>query len=111
MHPNPLPPEGSQQWRLLMGLLDGDTITPIGAIIDYNVSIPAARCAELRALGWPIRKVNVPHPNQTKFHDQFLPGYLLDAHFRRWMKTEEGRHPLDYPSQDGRGKFVTEPSK
>lgn len=107
MHPNPLPPEGTQQWRLLMGLLDGDTVTPIGAIVDYDVSIPAARCAELRKLGWPIRVIPVPHPNQTKFPTSTLPGYILDAHFRTWIKAERGRHPLDYPSQSGRGKFVT----
>lgn len=107
-HPNPLPPEGTQQWRILMGLLDGDKITPIGSIVDYNCFAVNARCSELRALGWPIRTITVPHPNQTKFPDAVLPCYLLDAHFRTWIKAEKGRHPVEYPSADGRGKFAVE---
>lgn len=110
-HPNPLPPEGTQQWRVLMGLLDGDKITPIGAIIDYNCFTVNARCSELRKLGWPIRVIDVPHPNQTKFPGAMLPCYLLDYHFRSWIKQRlpdgQSRHPLDYPSDDGRGKFST----
>ena len=31
---SPLPAEGTQQMRVLMGLLSGDKITPIGGIID-----------------------------------------------------------------------------
>lgn len=110
-HPNPLPKQGGQQWRVLMGLLDGDKITPIGAIIDYNCFAINARCSELRSLGWPIRTITVPHPNQTKFPDEVLPCYLLDLHFRTWIKAERGRHPLDYPSDSGRGKFVREPGR
>ena len=109
-HANPLPSESSQNWRILMGLLDGDKITPIGSIIDYNCFAVNARCSELRALGWPIRTLKVQHPNQTKFPGEMLPCYVLDAHFRTWIKAVSGRHPLDYPSQDGRGKFTTEPS-
>lgn len=111
-HPNPLPEEGTQQWRVLMGLLDGDKITPISAIISYNCFAINARCSELRKLGWPILTMQVPHPNQTKFPSAQLPCYLLDAHFRRWMherdpETGKSKHPLDYPFQAGRGKFVT----
>lgn len=106
--PDPLPPEGAQQWRVLMGLLAGDKITPIGSIIDYNCFAINARCSELRKLGWPIRTIDVPHPNQTKFPNAVLPCYLLDNHFRRWIKDHPGAHPLDYPSQSGRGKFVTD---
>lgn len=108
---NPLPLNSSQGWRILMGLLDGDPITPIGAIIDYNCFAVNARCSELRKLGWPIRTLTVPHPNQTKFRGAQLPCYVLDAHFLRWIKAETGRHPLDYPSQSGRGKFTTDGSK
>lgn len=106
-HPNPLPPEGTQQYRLLQGLLSGDKITAISSIVDYNCFTPMARCSELRKLGWPIRTLSVPHPNQAKFPMAMLPCYLLDQHFLRWMREGDGaRHPRDYPGDAGRGKFT-----
>jgi len=112
---NPLPPEGTQQWRVLIGLLDGDKITPVSAIIDYNCFAINARCSELRKIGWPIRTLYVPHPNREKFPNDQLPCYTLDAHFRQWMserdpETGRSKHPADYPSQDGRGKFAEDQS-
>lgn len=105
--PSPFPAEGGQQWRILKGLLAGDVITPISAIVDYNCGIPAARCAELRKLGWPIRVIEVPHPKQDKFPGAMLAAYIIDAHFREWIASApDGTHPAEYPSQDGRGKFV-----
>jgi hypothetical protein len=106
--PSPLPNEGGQQWRVLMGLLDGDKITPISAIIDYNCFAINARASELRKLGWPIRVIDMPHPNQEKFPGAMLPCYFMDAHFREWAISQRGKnpHPLDYPGQDGRGKFA-----
>jgi len=104
---NPFPAEGGQQWRILKGLLAGDKITPIGAIVDYNCTIPAARCAELRKLGWPIRVLEVPHPNQDKFPLAMLPCYVIDEHFRAWAASSPaGTHPAEYPGTDGRGKFA-----
>jgi hypothetical protein len=106
--PNPIPAEKSQQYRLLRGLLNGDRITPISSIVDYNCFAPMARCAELRKMGWPIRTLDVPHPNQDKFPGAMLPAYVLDEHFRQWVvDSPNGAHPMDYPGQEGRGKFTT----
>jgi hypothetical protein len=105
--PNAYPSPGSQQERLLKGMLAGDKITPISAIIDYNVFIPAARCAELRRLGWPVRKAQVPHPNTEKFRGHMLPAYFIDDHFRVWYATQPNDvHPAEYKGQEGRGKFA-----
>lgn len=107
--PDPFPARGTQQWRLLEAMLEGEKITPITALIDHNVFIPAARCAELRRLGWPVRTLTVPHPNTEKFPDAKLPVYLLDEHFRLWaVNSPDGTHPLDYPGEDGRGRFTKE---
>lgn len=104
--PNPFPPKGGQQWRLLEGLLAGDTISPISSIIDYNCFAPNARCSELRKMGWPIRTLELPHPRQDLFPGAMLPCYLIDQHFREWaLAAPEGTHPMEYPGQDGRGKF------
>lgn len=103
---DPFPARDTQQWRLLTGLLSGDKITPITAILDYNVFIPAARCAELRKLGWPVRKQDIAHPNHKAFPGAVLPAYFLDAHFRVWVMENEGKHPSEYPFKEGRGKFV-----
>jgi hypothetical protein len=105
--PNAYPAIGTQQERLLKGLLAGDKITPITSIVEYNVFIPAARCAELRALGWPIRKLQVPHPNQDKFRGHMLPAYFIDDHFRYWYATQPNdAHPAEYKGKEGRGKFA-----
>lgn len=103
---NHKPSRGSQQERLLVGLLHGDLIDPIKSINEYNVLIPSARVAELRRMGWPIRSIEVPHPS-AKFIGCNLTGYVLDQHFRRWYGDPNnlGKHPALYPGQDGRGKF------
>ncbi|QIG76076.1 hypothetical protein EVC24_055 [Rhizobium phage RHph_I4] len=100
------PARGSQQERLLIGLLHGDIIDPIKAINEYNVLIPSARVAELRRMGWPIRSIEMPHPS-GKFIGQNLTAYTLDNHFRRWYgdPANLGKHPANYPGKDGRGKF------
>lgn len=103
--PSPMPPQGGQQYRLLQGMLNGDLVTPVTAIVDYNVLIAPARCAELRALGWPVRTSQVPHPNQTKFPGKTMTAYFLDSHFRRWIAENPSIHPADYPFDEGRGKF------
>lgn len=104
---NPFPPLGTQQDRLLRGLLGGDIISPISAIVDYNVMIPAARCAELRRLGWPIEVMYLPHPNRSQFPDDKLPSYFMDRHFRAWIsEAPEGTHPSEYKFKSGRGKFA-----
>lgn len=105
--PNPWPSKDSQQERLLKGLLAGDKITNISAIVDYNCPMINARCSELRKMGWPIRTLTIPHPNQTKFPNATLPVYVIDAHFRQWaVDSLEGTHPYDYQFTDGRGKFA-----
>lgn len=105
--PNPFPAEGGQQWRLLKGLLAGDKITPISSLIDYNCFAPNARCSELRKLGWPIRTLEVAHPNQDKFPGAMLPCYVIDEHFRLWAAdAPPGTHPAEYAGRDGRGKFA-----
>jgi hypothetical protein len=105
--PNAYPSAGSQQDRLLRGLLTGDKISPISAIVDYNVFVPSARFAELRRLGWPIRKSQVAHPNQQKFGGAMLPMYFIDDHFRVWYATQpDDAHPAEYKGAEGRGKFA-----
>jgi hypothetical protein len=105
--PNAYPNPDSQQDRLLKGLLAGDKITPISAIVDYNCLIPAARCAELRRLGWPIRTTEVTHPNHEKFPRAKLTVYFIDDHFRLWYATQPNDvHPAEYKGQEGRGKFA-----
>lgn len=107
--PDPFPARGSQQWRLLEAMLDGEKIDPVSAILKHNVLIPAARCAELRRLGWPVRKVDMLHPDQERFPKAKLPCYLIDAHFRQWAKdSPNGTHPREYPGEDGRGRFTEE---
>jgi hypothetical protein len=100
------PTRGSQQERLLVALLHGVTITPINAIMDYNVLIPSARMAELRRMGWPVRSLELAHPS-NKFIGVTMTAYALDDHFRRWYGTPDnlGKHPGEYPGKDGRGKF------
>jgi hypothetical protein len=97
-----------QQWRLIQAMLAGVVVDPLYAITECGCMIPAARCAELRKMGWPVRKVPVAHPNQAAFPGETLPGYLLDNHFRSWMVANPRAHPRDYPGQEGRGKFVEE---
>lgn len=105
---NSLPSQNSQAFRVLEGLLRGDKISPITAVVDYNCFAVNARCSELRKLGWPVSVIDVPHPNQTKFPDTFLPCYYFDNHFLRWMNANKEKEPSDYPSQSGRGKFVSD---
>lgn len=104
---NPFPPEGSQQYRLLAALLKGEQVTAISAIVGLNVMIVSARASELRKLGWPIRTMDIPHPNRDEFPTATLPMYFLDQHFRRWIGGEgKGKHPALYSDTDGRGKFA-----
>ena len=104
--PDHLPDDDTQQYRLLRAMLDGEVITPIVSIVEHNVFIPAARCAELRALGWPVRTMRVPHPNPKKFPKAGMTAYFLDNHFRRWMRDNPGTSPKEYPFDEGRGKFA-----
>lgn len=108
MSTSPLPPQGTQQWRVLAALLAGKRLDPITAILDCNCFAVNARVSELRALGWPIRTLSVPHPNTAEFPDATLPCYLIDAHFREWIANNPGAHPFEYPDSDGRGKFAQE---
>lgn len=108
MNQSPLPPEGTQQWRVLKALLSGQRLDPITSIIECNCFAVNARVSELRKLGWPIRTLKTPHPNREAFPDATLPTYLIDAHFRSWIANNPGAHPFDYPDSDGRGKFADE---
>ena len=105
---SPFPEKGSQQYRLLEALLAGKQVTHLGAIFDLNVMIVSARVAELRRMGWPVRKMETWHPNRDKFPNERVPIYFLDQHFRRWIGGDEGRgkHPALYPDSEGRGKFA-----
>ena len=90
---NPLPREGSTRYRILEKMLAGRTLTSLDAILELGLETLHARCAELRGLGWPIRTIYVPHP---KLANKPMTGYMLDAHFRRWMRENEGRPPCEY---------------
>lgn len=104
--PNPWPKSTSANRRVLDALLAGDKITPMVSIYELNCFTISSRVSELRALGWPIRALETPHPNASKFPDATLPCYVLDDHFRHWASgSENGTHPLDYPFEEGRGKF------
>ena len=100
------PTRGSQEERILKAMLEGVILTPISAIMDYNVLIPSARVAELRRRGWPIRSLEMPHPSD-KFIGKTLTAYAFDQPFRRWYGAVDnyGKHPGEYPDTDGRGKF------
>lgn len=99
------PSKGSQQERLLIEMLQGTVVDPVMAITKLNVLIPSARVAELRRMGWPVRSVEIPHPN-PQF--QTITAFTLDNHFRRWyaQPANNGGDPAKYPGQDGRGKFA-----
>lgn len=103
-----LPAEGTQQWRVLAALLAGKRLDPITSIIECNCFAVNARVSELRALGWPIRTLKIPHPNIEAFPRATLPSYVIDAHFREWIAANPSAHPFDYPDEDGRGKFADE---
>lgn len=104
---NPFPKKGSQQYRLLAALLAGERVTAISAIVSLNVMVVSARVSELRRMGWPIRSLDVPHPNRKDFPNEKLPMYFLDQHFRRWIATAgKGQHPALYGDASGRGKFA-----
>lgn len=45
----------SQNYLILKHLLDGYSLTPIGALHLFNTWRLGARIAELRNSGWPIR--------------------------------------------------------
>lgn len=87
-------------------MLNGAVVDPVTAIVELNVLIPSARVAELRRMGWPVRSVEIAHPN-PKF--QYITAFTLDNHFRRWYADATNDHtsvdPATYPGQDGRGKF------
>jgi hypothetical protein len=76
-------------------------------VLLLNIQAPAARVAELRRAGWPIRTLAAPHPRQDLHPGATMQSWALDAHFRNWIASTEnyGRHPGDYPFADGRGKF------
>lgn len=101
------PAKGSQAERLLIAMLHGRIISAYEALYYHNVSIPAARCAELRRMGWPIRTVEVAHPNAAQFPTEKLTAYFVDAHFREWYgdPSNLGKPPSEYPFKEGRGKF------
>lgn len=101
------PAEGTTTRLLLTDLLQGKTVTVISSLLDYNLMTPNARVSELRAAGWPIDSLKIPHP---KLAGQEIVGYHMTAHFRDWwVKAQpEGLAPLDYTPQAGRGKFAKE---
>lgn len=106
-HPDPYPAKGSKAYSLLNALLKGEVVDTVWCMVELNLQTPNARVSELRKAGWPIRSVKKPHPKLT---DEKITAYTLDNHFRRWFLHEDvvgTRHPLDYPGQDGRGKFAT----
>lgn len=99
-----LPPRGSKVYRLLSALLAGEEIDILYAYLELNIPAVQARCAELRAAGWPIRTLDKPHP---KLPREKVKVYVLDTQFRRWIAENPEKHPRDYPVQAGRGKWAT----
>lgn len=100
------PTANSTTHMLLADLLNGEQVTVIDALMNYNLMTPNARVSELRSAGWPINSIKVPHP---RLNGQQIVAYSMDAHFRNWWITEAGqgklKTPSQYPFKAGRGKF------
>lgn len=108
------PPKGSQGEKVLKALASGRKLDVASAYHHFNVSAIGARVSELRRLGWPVRSLDLPHPNREECHDQRVKVYVLDEHFRNWFISESERlgspdlvDPVTYGGEDGRGKFAT----
>jgi hypothetical protein len=99
---NPFPKKGTKGYKLLRVLIRGDHVTPLSAVTQLNLPTLQARASELRKVGWPVRVMKEPHP--------YLRGeewdvYYFDDVFKLWLLQNEGKHPNQYPSQMGRGKY------
>lgn len=100
---NPFPNKGSKSHRLLAMLLNGVRITPHVALMRLNLLTVQARASELRKSGWPVRTTKEPHPELRG--EEWIVYYFDDA-FRLWMLQNVGKHPFEYGSAAGRGKYA-----
>jgi hypothetical protein len=50
-----LPTQGTQNYRLLMAMQNGERLTVAAALNEYGVFALSQRCGELKRMGWPIR--------------------------------------------------------
>ncbi len=101
-----IPPEGTKSYKLLSKLLRGDRVDPFTALMELNLPTVNARASELRAMGWPVMSKREPHPKLT---DETIVVFYFDTHFRLWVVANPDKHPNEYPSREGRGKFSGRP--
>lgn len=99
----PFPKKGSKAYALLNELLHGTRVDAAFSAMNLNLATLPARAAELRKLGWPVQVAEEPHP---RIKAETWTVYFFDTHFRGWISDNHGKHPYDYPHQDGRGRFT-----
>jgi len=93
---------GGRGLQILAAMLNGESLTTIESILQFNLPTINARCAELRRMGWPVRRKDVPHP---RLPGEVMLAYYFDAHFRAWFMDHIQEWPGNYKGGDGRGKF------
>jgi hypothetical protein len=49
-----LPTQGTQNYRLLMAMQNGERLTVALALSKYTCYALSQRCTELRRMGWPV---------------------------------------------------------
>ena len=68
-----IPPKGSQTYRLLLAMRNGQRLTVAKALNEHGCYALSQRCTDLRRMGWPIQSRTLKMPSGAHVSEYWLP--------------------------------------